>query len=668
MPQNMLVNGALDYDFGWSDVLKGLSLKASFSKSIGTTKDNEFGSSYDLYRFPDGSVGRGGSGNHLYTGTEGYPLDFNNITTVAVDNGNYLRRNMSRTDNYQLNFIASYAREFGAHNVSGLLTIEKSERESEYVWGNVTLPYSFTNYQSNGASGEQTTVFNRSESGTLAYVGRLNYVYADRYLAEFLIRADAAGGSFAPENYWGIFPSLSLGWVMSEETWFKDNIKFVDFFKIRASYGLLGRNNIPDYAWLMTYGNEVVKGPIFGSNPSEKAGPHFQMPSTSPNRDAHWDNCYKSNLGFDVKFLNNRLSLNWDTYYDHITDAFMAITNSPDYPTTVGAQATASNIGVIDNYGMDISLGWRDKIGQDFKYNVNINTGWNDNRIIEYPWTAVATRGFDEVVPNERADRGLWGYESIGMFRSYQDIAEYFAEKNLVTYMGRTQADVHPGMLIYNDVRGSQKSDGTYYAPGDPNDPEGNKIDDNDKVKISNRTKNVYGFTVNLGGEYKGFSLSAQIGASWGSYTMMPTEAISNESKISTSSGYDVMQYTNLPSFWSGNMFVYEDVLDAQGRVVAQQNTDAKYPNLRYDGVNAVASTFWRVNNANVMLRNITVAYTLPKALVNKVGIESCRVNLTGQNIMDFYNPYPDKFMSQNSSYSTYPTLRKITMGLNVSF
>jgi hypothetical protein len=213
---------------------------------------------------------------------------------------------MSRTDNYQLNFIASYAREFGAHNVSGLFTIEKSERESEYVWGNVTLPYSFTNYQSNGASGEQTTVFNRSESGTLAYVGRLNYVYADKYLAEFLIRADAAQWKFCPRKLLGriSFIVVRLGYVGRD--WFKDNVKFVDFFKIRGSYGLLGRNNIPDYAWLMTYGNEVVKGPIFGSNPNEKAGPHFQMPSASPNRDAHWDNCYKSNLGFDVKFLNNR--------------------------------------------------------------------------------------------------------------------------------------------------------------------------------------------------------------------------------------------------------------------------------------------------------------------------------------------------------------------------
>ena len=666
-PQNMLINSAVEYDFGWNKILKGLKLKAIYSKNISTTKGNEYGSSYTLYRFPDGTIGRGGSGNHLYTETPGYPLDFSNITTVSVDNGSYLYRNMSRTDGYQLNFITTYARTFGKHDISGLFTIEKSERESEYVWGNVTLPYTFTNLQSNGASGDQTTAFSRSESGTLSYVGRLNYVYANKYLAEFLVRSDAST-AFAPENYWGVFPSLSLGWVLSEEPWFKEKISFINFLKLRGSYGLLGRDNIPNWGWLQTYGSESVKGPIFGNNPTQNAGSHFQIPNAIPNYNSHWDNIYKSNAGLDIKFLNSRLSLTLDGYYDKDRDVFMAITNLPDYPGTVGATASPSNYGSIDNYGVEVSLGWSDKIGQDFKYHININTGYSDNKIIKYPWVDASTRALTDLVPNQRADRGVWGYECIGMFRSNQDIAEYFAEKNLTTYMGKTQAQVFPGMLIYNDVRGSQKADGSYYAPGDPNDPAGNKIDDNDRIKISNRSNNIYGFTLNFGGEYKSLSFSAQFGASWGSYTMMPTEAISNKSIVSTATGYDVMQYTNLPSFWSGNMFVYEDVLDAQGRVVAEQNRNAKYPNLRFADVNSVASTFWRVNNANVMLRNLTIAYVLPKAWVNKVGIESCRVNITGQNLLEFYNPYPDKFMSPNSPYSTYPTLRIITMGLNVSF
>ncbi len=665
MPQNMTINSSLEYDFGWSKLLQGLKMKLTYSKSIGTTKDNQFGSDYTLYKFADG--GRGGSGSHLYTDTPGHPMSFEGMTTMPISNGNRIRRSMTRSDNYQFNFITTYARTFGLHNISSLFTIEKAESESEYLWGQVTEPYSFTNLQSNGASGDQTTEFNRSESGVLSYVGRLNYAYNDRYLAEFLIRSDAST-KFAPENYWGVFPSLSAGWIISEEEWFKDNISSIDFLKIRGSYGILGRDNVAAWAWLQYYGSEVVKGPIFGSNPDLNAGAHFQIPNAVPNRNSHWDKSYKSNIGLDVNFLRNRLSINLDGYYDKNRDVFMAITNTPDYPSTVGALASASNYGSIDNYGVELSLGWRDNIGKDFKYFVKLNTGYSDNKILKAPWDDESTRELDGLVPNERADRGRWGYSYIGMFQSYQDIAEYFAVNNLSTYLGKTQADVHPGMLIYRNVRGSQKADGTYYAPGDPNDPVPNVIDKNDMVRISKYSSNPYGFTVNMGGQWKDLSLSAQLSASWGSYSILPSEAINNKSIVSTASGYDVMQYTNLPSFWSGNMFVYEDVLDDKGNIVAPQNLDARYPNLRFQGINGIASTFWKVNNANVQLSNVTLAYSLPKSWLNKTGIESCRINITGQNMLCFYNPYQDKFMSPMSSYSTYPTLRKITMGINISF
>ncbi|MDR3119599.1 MAG: TonB-dependent receptor [Mediterranea sp.] len=664
MPQNMTINSSLEYDFGWSKIFKGLKVKMTYSKNISTTKDNQFGSDYQLYKFADGN--RGGSGSHLYMDTPGYAMNFENMTTVPVSNGDRIRRTMSRSDRYQLNFIATYARSFGLHDVSGLFSIEKSENETENIWGQVTEPYSFTNGQSNGANGTQTTEFKRSEGGVLSYIGRVNYAYADRYLAEFLIRSDAST-KFAPENYWGVFPSLSVGWIISEESWFKDKTPF-DFLKIRASYGLLGRDNVAAWAWQQTYGSEVIKGPIFGSNPSLEAGAHFQIPNEVPNRNSHWDKSYKSNIGLDMNFIKSRLSVTLDAYYDKNREVFMAITNIPDFPTTVGAIASASNYGSIDSYGVELSLGWRDKIGKDFKYHIKLNTGYTDNKILKAPWKDIADRELDDIVPNERADRGVWGYSCIGMFRSYQEIAEYFAANNIETYMGKMQVDVHPGTLIYKNVRGSRKSDGTYYAAGDPNDPMPNVVDKNDKVQISKRSGNPYGFTINLGGEWKALSFSAQLGASWGSYTTLPTQAISNKSIVATATTYDVMQYTNLPSFWADNMFVYKDVLDEQGRVVATQNLTATYPNLRFASINSESSTFWRISNTNISLRNITLAYALPKTLINRLGLESCRFNLTGQNLLCFYNPYPDKFMSPMSDYSKYPTLRKFTLGVNVSF
>ncbi|MDR2147291.1 MAG: TonB-dependent receptor [Tannerella sp.] len=665
MPQYMMINGSLDYNFGWNDILKGLNLKLTYAKSINNSKSNEYASQYRLYTFADGTAGRGGSGNHLYMDTPGYPLDFSMIGTRDADNGNRLRRTMSRSDNYQLNFIVSYARTFGLHDVSGLFTIEKSESESEDLWGNVTMPYTFTNLQSNTAQGDQTTAFARSESGNLSYVGRVNYVYADKYLAEFLIRSDAST-KFAPENYWGVFPSLSLGWVISEESWFQRSVSFMDFLKVRGSFGLLGRDNITAWAWQQFYNQEVIKGPIFGNNPDLNAGPHFQIPNAVPNRNSHWDKSYKSNIGLDMHFLNNRLTANIDGYYDHYKDVFMAISSASDFPTTVGANASASNYGETANWGAELSLGWNDRIGEDFKYWVKVNTSWTDDKQIKFPGMDDPLRDLDALVKGERSDRGQWGYQAIGMFTNYQEIGEFFAENNLVTYMGKSQQDIHPGMLIYRNIRGSQKPDGTYYGVNDPEDPQGNRVDDNDRVKISNRSSNIYGFTLNFGGEWKSLSFRAQLGASWGSYTFFPAGALQPRD-ASSRSGYEIMEYVNMPSFWAGNMFVYEDVYDGQNNLVVPQNREAKYPSMRF-GDNFTESTFWKVNNANVFLRNFTVAYALPKALVNKVGVASCRLNLTGQNLLEFYNPYPDKFMSPNSPYGSYPLMRKFTLGLNISF
>jgi TonB-linked SusC/RagA family outer membrane protein len=667
-PQNMTVNSSLEFDFGWLSFLEGLKFKATYSKSISTTHDNQYGSSYTLYLFPDADQARGGSGNHLYTATEGYPVNFDKKDVVAVDNGNFLNRKMSRADNYQLNFYATYARTFGLHSVNGLFTIEKSESEMEDLMGNRVGPFAFTNFQFNGADGDKDANFSRTESGSLSYVGRLNYAYDDKYLLEFLIRSDAST-KFAPENYWGVFPSVSAGWVVSKESWFQDNVSFVDFLKVRGSYGMLGRDNIAAWFWMQSYGSEAIKGPIFGTDPNLSTGPHFQMKDIAFNRNAHWDKSYKSNVGLDMNFLANRLSATIDGYYNRNRESFMNIGGEQGFLGTAGTQAAPYNYGETNDYGMEFSLRWRDRIGKDFKYSVGVNTTWNDNKIIKYPFASLKDRGLDGVEPNQRSDRGLWGYECIGMFRSYQEIAEYFAENKLTTYDGLALENVHPGTLIYRDLRGSRKDDGTYYAKGDAADPNKNRVDNSDYVKISERTSNIYGFTMNLSAEYKGVSISTQLSANWGSYIMMPgsTIGISNPVASSVSPSYNAMQYTNLPSFWAGNMFVYQNVLDGKGEVVAEQNRDAKYPNLRF-GTNSKPSTFWKVNAANIFLRNLTVAYSLPKAWVQKVGIEACRLNLTGQNLFDFYNPYPDKFMSRNSGYNTYPTLRRFTLGVNVSF
>lgn len=647
--QNFSLNGSLEYDFGWSKYLRGLKVKASYSKNISTGKTNTIGTKIDVYRL----ISRGGSGGHLYVGDE-IEYNANTLGLYELNNGNSLGRSMNRSDSYQMNLTVSYARQFGKHYVSGLFSIEKAESEWEDLNGSLTDPLPFTDGQSSSVDSNaegfaQTVTFNRGESGMLSYVGRVNYSYDDKYLFEFMLRSDASA-KFAPQNYWGMFPSWSAGWVISDEKWFDKDKTKIDFLKIRGSFGILGKDNVNAWLWTQLYTRNPDKGPIFGTNSSTNTSATIRMPKQGVNPDVHWDKTYKTNFGIDMAFLKNRMSANLDFYYDMGREMFASHQGTSYYPNTVGIQPAPENFGEVDTYGVELSLGWKDKIGKDMSYWVKLTTGYNDNKIRETGWKAAYD--FDKLVRNERSDRGLWGYECIGMFRSYQEINEYFDKYSITKYLGNTKENVHPGMLIYKDVRGQYDESTGTFGPAD------GIVDEQDYIKISHRASNPYGGTLNFGFSYKDFSISAQFGASWGAYSLVPT----------TMRKESYSEYSNVSAMWK-DMFVYEDIYDANNIVTVAQNRNAKYPNIRYSSVNGAPSTFWKVSAATVQLRNMTVAYALPKEWLKIIGISSCRFNLTCQNVFNFLNPYPEgAWASWAGSYGYYPNLRKFTLGVNVSF
>ena len=647
--QNFSLNGSLEYDFGWSKYLRGLKVKASYSKNISTGKTNTIGTKIDVYRL----ISRGGSGGHLYVGDE-IEYNANTLGLYELNNGNSLGRSMNRSDSYQMNLTVSYARQFGKHYVSGLFSIEKAESEWEDLNGSLTDPLPFTDGQSSSVDSNaegfaQTVTFNRSESGMLSYVGRVNYSYDDKYLFEFMLRSDASA-KFAPQNYWGMFPSWSAGWVISDEKWFDKDKTKIDFLKIRGSFGILGKDNVNAWLWTQLYTRNPDKGPIFGTNSSTNTSATIRMPKQGVNPDVHWDKTYKTNFGIDMAFLKNRMSANLDFYYDMGREMFASHQGTSYYPNTVGIQPAPENFGEVDTYGVELSLGWKDKIGKDMSYWVKLTTGYNDNKIRETGWKAAYD--FDKLVRNERSDRGLWGYECIGMFRSYQEINEYFDKYSITKYLGNTKENVHPGMLIYKDIRGQYDESTGTFGPAD------GIVDEQDYIKISHRASNPYGGTLNFGFSYKDFSISAQFGASWGAYSLVPT----------TMRKESYSEYSNVSAMWK-DMFVYEDIYDANNIVTVAQNRNAKYPNIRYSSVNGAPSTFWKVSAATVQLRNMTVAYALPKEWLKIIGISSCRFNLTCQNVFNFLNPYPEgAWASWAGSYGYYPNLRKFMLGVNVSF
>lgn len=654
MNSNLNISGSVNYDFGWSNILKGLKLRFTYSKSINTDKSNQYGSMFTLYKMDK----RYGSGNHLYTPTSGDEADFNyldasNFTANQTNNGDMLYRNMVRTDNYQMNFTVQYQRDFGQHHLGGLFSIEKSEAESEYLEGQRNSPYEFTTGQYNSATGDRTTVFTRSESGTLSYIGRINYAYANKYLFEALVRSDAST-KFAPKNYWGTFPAFSAGWVISEENWFRNKVKGIDFLKLRASWGMTGRDNTTAWQWKRLYAQDANRGTVFGEGTGIASGNRITINKniSAVNADVHWDKDYKTNVGIDAQFLNNRLAVTFDYYYEKNREMLMNLSQSK--PTTIGTQSAATNVGEMDSWGGELSVTWKDKIGKDFKYSIGVNTGWSDNKVLNMDW--VTDYLYRQITPGHRTDVGLWGMQCIGMFRSFQDIEEYFEKYNITSYMGMTKDQVRPGMLMYKDVRGAyDEATGTYAGP------DGVVDEKNDLIKMGDRSSNIYGFTMNLKADWKGISLSAQLGASWGGYTTIPGAALKPTGNL---------EYCNMPSFWNpDNMYSYQNIYDDAGNLLVKENREAYYPNLKYTSVNAVASTFWRVSNARVALNRMTLAYTLPKSWLGNIGINGCRINITGQNLINFYNPYPDNFMNPMSgSYGSYPNLRKWTVGVNLSF
>ncbi len=635
-PANMLINTMVEYDFGWSKVLKGLKFKLAYSKGIQTNLYNQNGSRYTGYYFNE----RSGSGNHLYEGDIS-----GSAKAYTVKNGNRLLRDGVRSDNYQLNFYGIYERAFGKHAISALYVWEKSEAETETVRYYKDDVLSFTNGQSNTATGDPDGKTERFESGLMSYIGRFNYSYANKYLFEFQIRSDAST-KFAPENYWGNFPSFSAGWVISEEDFF-DQVSWIDFLKVRGSIGWLGKDNTKAWLWRQRYTYQNNKGAVFGTSTSADVGWGLKM-EAAPNRNATWDNSTKYNLGVDSKFLDSRLSMSLDGFFDRNTD--MLTQRDALVPVTIGGNLAAENYDAIDSYGIELSLGWKDKISGDFSYFVKLNTGWSDARYRKKDWPTVIA--YNDQYPDGPVDVGSWGYNHLGMFRSQADIDAYVTEYNITSVFNKNVSELKPGMLYYRDVRGEQNADGSYQGPD-------GIIDDKDMIRLSKRSGNPYGFSLNLGGDWKGLSLTALISASWGGFSELPgTAKYVNEKRA---------DYTNVPVFWR-DMFSLP-VLDNEGNEIpGTGNLEAKYPNMYQSTFNSVTSDFWKIDSFRMHLKTITLAYNLPQSILSKLKVDGCRFTLTGMNLLSFHNPYPEKFMDTFSNYGAYPTLRSVSLGVNLSF
>lgn len=638
---NYTANFSMEYDLPF---VKGLSVRATYAVNHMNSYIEQMQLPYKLAR----ALNTGDVDRHLITENTLWSV----VTNTKNSQVNYIK---STTKSEQMNLYVNYKRSFGLHNVSAIGSIERGEannKTSSLKYENPILG-AYNGASSSAGTLNSNSGLTKGESGSLSYIGRVNYNYNSRYLAEFLFRTDAST-KFAPENYWGFFPSLSLGWTVSEEKWF-NNEGIVNYLKIRGSLGRTGKDNVKAWSWLQFYGWTADKGLYFGDKGGEKT--NALQASKSPNRLLKWDKTLKSNIGIDLNLLDNRLSVSSDFWYDKSTDLIM-LKDAMNVPISWGGSIAPINYGEAKAWGSEISVRWSDNFGP-VKYSVGMDYGisWTKitqgaESVFDYPSKMNAGQTIGTVTPYNTYGFKVWRGTSTGdgMLRTQADIDNYWnyltelaGTDNTVSYLGITdKTKIYPGMLAYQDIAGDVDTDGKTIAG-----PNGRIAKDEDYAKLkSNRTHNI---NTKLNFSYKSFSFSTLILTSWGGYSSMDY--------VSQPISDDVM-------IWSQPAYL-KDMFDAT------DNPNGRYPILAgsYYGVNGIPSDFWRVSSFRCYISNMTFGYGLPREITRKAGIDNARLLLTGNNLWDFYNPYPEKYRNMyDNATSAYPTLRTWTVGVNLTF
>jgi TonB-linked SusC/RagA family outer membrane protein len=651
---NYSANFGLQYELPF---IKGLAVKATYAIQSNSSQTEQVMNQVTLAK------NNGGATHHLYDTSASWaatPAVNKNNARVSYDNAT------GTTE--QMNFYLTYDHSFGDHNISAIVAGERArntfdDRVQLYDQPLIGV-YNGTSVTA-GTLNPDNTITSRQENGQLSYLGRISYAFKSRYLLQFLFRADASS-RFAPENYWGKFPTVSAGWVISDENWFKENVPFVNFLKIRTSFGKTGNDNVKPWKWMQLYSILPTKGMAFGT----ANGGNYTYgitPEVAPNRDVRWDKTLQRNFGLDFSVLRNRLSVNIDQYYNTYSDVLTAMAGAVGVPISVGGGFAEQNYSGLNSWGTEISATWKDRIANKVDYSINMNFGIGNYKTTKYydqPFDYPSAMNKRTAVGNYGAP-GIWGLKTWretssgdGILRTDDDINNYWqyltdnANKSGVAgaapnYMGITaKSGVKKGMVAYEDVRGQlNSSDKTYAGPN-------GMIDNNtqqDWVLLKKNSK-TYGINTNLSFAYAGISLSAQIVTSWG-----------GQNKIDY-----IKNATSSTAMLWGQPIIMNDMYDST------DNPNGKYPNLAYydnfAGTSSDAS-FWKVSSFRMYVRTLSIGYSLPKNFVRRARIDNARLFVSGNNLWDFYNPYPNHYRNMYDAPNTlYPTLRTWALGVNLGF
>ncbi|UEG52851.1 SusC/RagA family TonB-linked outer membrane protein [Mucilaginibacter daejeonensis] len=597
--------------------VKGLTATATFNKNINNTLGKQFGTGFAYARY-SGT----GTNFHIPGGTL--------LSVTNILNGDRVRLNPVFADSYQLDAGLNYSRSFGKHTISAIALWEQREANSEGVAGQAdnvvpgALPYQ--TFTTGVTSSTQTSQL--STTGFQSLITRLNYSYADRYLLQLIYRRDGSS-RFAPGQNWGGFPAASVGWVLSQENFFKNKVNWVDLFKVRASVGIVGTDNTRPYQYQANYQALVGTngGPVFNEG---VRGVAIRPNLAIPNINVTWDKFTKLDYGLDMAFLRNRLSFSADYFYTYGYD--MLTTLSSNVPATIGAAVPTENFGKVNTFGYELQLTWRDNVGK-FSYSFSPFFAWNDNKYVKYD-LASGLVGTVQDLTGRSGDPGVFGYKSLGIIRTQEEANAIIASRaaaaggaaNVKIFGER----IMPGMINYEDLNG----DGVI------------STDNSDQKYLTKKASNHNSLGLNFNVGYGPVSMNVIMGMSWGGWTNIDGRKPFNQS----SSGASI--YDNRPVYWADHW--------------TPTNTNARFPAPGYLTNYDVTSDFWLVRATSFSVTNATLNFAVPNNWASKIGLASARFFVTSTNPVQFINPFPNGYRDLQTGLYSYPTLRTVSLGLNI--
>ena len=564
------------------------------------------------------------NGKMAYWGSQGFTPTYYLSSTFKNDKNNLNRVTQKKLE-WNTENTLTYQNKWGQHNLTAL--VGQGYYEYNILSGQSTtysnLP--FNNWQDASFNFKvpiediSASAWDGLQTHKASYFGRVIYDFANKYLFTGTIRRDGSS-NFAPDRHWGNFPSFSVGWNVSNESFWPTN-NIVNSLKLRGGYGILGNDAIDPFY----YENYMVSGSNYTNGNNNVITGY--APLTLANKDLHWEETAQSNIALDLKVFKN-VDFSIDFFEKKTTDILRRV----DLPGYVGVTSTPwKNIGDMTNKGIETSLGYK-KQWEDFGISFNSNFSYLKNEILRLennkPYVGLA--GFQSMGTVSRLAVGypygsFFGFQTAGIFQNQAEIDAY---KNASG--GLIQPNAKPGDFRWQDSNG----DG--------------KIDDNDKVYLGNSLpKYTFGFNLNL--NYKNFDLLVFAQGQAGNKIFQGLRRLDI-----TTANYQ----TKILDRWTG-----------EGTSYSTPRVTMDDPNGNFTRM----SDYYLQKGDYLRIKLVQIGYTLPKSVTDSFGAGKIRIYVTGENIFTFtkYTGY-DPEIAAGDAYGIdrayYPQARSIIFGTNIQF